>query len=86
MYDTSFIEDIRKYLGETYSIFDKYDYDNIGENMRGDLYVEFIGDIYIIVDYIVVDTIKELWNKKEKYADTDIFLWQRELGYAIEGG
>ena len=77
MYDTSFIEDIRKYLGETYSIFDKYDYDNIGENMRGDLYVEFIGDSYII---------KELWSKKEKYADTDIFLWQRELEYAIEGG
>ena len=47
MYDTCFIEDIRKYLGETYSIFDKYDDEDddrwqdsvgIGPGCRGSCY------------------------------------------------
>lgn len=77
MYNTDFINDIRIHLQETYSDFDEGD-ENIGENMFGDLYIEFSDNGYIIISHRAMEAIERFWQYHAMNINAE-YLWKVRL-------
>lgn len=77
MYNIDFINDIRVLLQKTYSDFDEGD-ENIGENMLGDLYVEFSDNGYIIISHKAMDEIERFWQYHAMNINAE-YLWKVKL-------
>ena len=82
MYNTDFINDIRIHLQKTYSDFDEGD-ENIGENMIGDLYIEFTDNSYIIISHSEIEELERFWCYKAMNIDAE-YLWKIKLRQLVE--
>lgn len=82
MYNTDFINDIRIHLQKTYSDFDEGD-ENIGENMLGDLYIEFSDNGYVVISYEAMDEIERFWRYGTMNIDAEYF-WKIRLRQLID--
>lgn len=82
MYNTDFINDIRIHLQKTYSDFDEGD-ENIGENMLGDLYIEFSDNGYVVISYEAMDEIERFWRYGTMNIDAE-YLWKIKLRQLID--
>lgn len=77
MYNTDFINDIRIHLQKTYPDFDEGD-ENIGENMIGDLYIEFIDNSYIIISHSEIEELERFWQYHAMNINAE-YLWKVKL-------
>jgi hypothetical protein len=77
MYNTDFINDIRIHLQKTYPDFGEGD-ENIGENMLGDLYIEFSDNGYVVISHKAMDEIERFWQYHAMNINAE-YLWKVRL-------
>ena len=82
MYNTDFIDDIRIHLQKTYSDFGEGN-ENIGENMIGDLYIEFTDNSYIIISHSEIEELERFWCYKAMNIDAE-YLWKIKLCQLVD--